>query len=46
MRVLIAAGGTAGHINRLWPSREPSKRPTRPPRYTLQAGRRGWNTVS
>ena len=30
---------------RLWPLREPSKRPTPPPRSILRAGRRAWSTV-
>ena len=30
---------------RLWPSREPSKRPTPPPRSILRAGKRAWSTV-
>ena len=46
MRVLIAAGGTAGHINPALAIAGAIKRPTRPPRYTLQAGKRAWNTAS
>lgn len=30
---------------RLWPLREPSKKPTPPPRSILRAGRRAWSTV-
>ena len=47
MRVLIAAGGTAGHINPALAIAGAIKKagPTRPPRYTLQAGKRAWNTA-
>ena len=45
MRVLIAAGGTAGHINRHLPLQVLSKRQTLLPRSTLPAARRAWSTV-
>ena len=44
MRVLIAAGGTAGHINPALAIAGAIKK-ARPPRYTLQAGKRVWNTA-
>ena len=40
MRVLIAAGGTAGHINPALAIAGAIKKPNRPPRYTLAAGKR------
>lgn len=46
MRVLIAAGGTAGHINPALAIAGAIKKADPSARYTLQAGRRGWNTVS
>lgn len=46
MRVLIAAGGTAGHINPALAIAGAIKKPTPPQRSILQAGRRGWNTAS
>ena len=45
MRVLIAAGGTAGHINPALAIAGALKKQTPPPRSTLPAARRAWSTV-
>ena len=42
MRVLIAAGGTAGHIN---PALAIAGAIKKADPYTLQAGKRAWNTA-
>ena len=43
MRVLIAAGGTAGHINPALAIAGAIKKAD--PSAEIQAGRRGWNTA-
>lgn len=45
MRVLIAAGGTAGHINPALAIAGAIKRQTLLPRSTLPAARRAWSTA-
>lgn len=45
MRVLIAAGGTAGHINPALAIAGALKKQTRRPRSILPAAKRGWSTV-
>ena len=45
MRVLIAAGGTAGHINPALAIAGAIKATGRTPRYILRAAKRAWNTV-
>ena len=46
MRVLIAAGGTAGHINPALAIAGAIKKADPAAEIHLQAGRRGWNTAS
>lgn len=44
MRVLIAAGGTAGHINPALAIAGALKKQTPAPRSTSRAGKREWST--